>query len=123
MELTCIVCPNGCQLTAQKTGRGLVITGNKCPKGAEYGKQEMTDPRRVVTGVVRTTSSQWPCVPVKTTRAVPKKAIPGLLKELYSLQVTLPVKRGETLIGDFDMPAAEVVFTRTVPPAEKGEHV
>jgi CxxC motif-containing protein len=116
METVCIVCPNGCRLNVAITAKGAVVTGNKCPKGEAYGREEATDPRRVVTAVVRTASAKWPCVPVRTDRAVPKKLIPRLLKTLYAMQVKVPVRRGETLVRDFHKTGANVVFTRTVPP-------
>jgi CxxC motif-containing protein len=117
--LTCIVCPNGCQLTVTATPKGVVITGNKCTRGEKYGREEATDPRRVVTAVVRTVSKDWPCVPVKTEKAIPKKFIRGLLKTLYSHKVSLPVKRGDAVIANYKKSGIRVVFTRTVPPRSR----
>lgn len=114
METTCIVCPNGCQLTVTRFGQGWTVTGNKCEWGAAYGREEAADPKRVVTCVVRTTSEKWPCVPVKTDRAVPKKLIPGLLKAIYALNVELPVKRGQAVIAGVKKYGADVVYTRSV---------
>jgi len=118
MEIVCITCPNGCRLNVKVTPRGAVVTGNKCPRGEAYGREEATEPKRVVTAVVRTGSPQWPCVPVRTDRAVPKKLILRLLKALYAMQVTVPVRKGEALLRDFAGAGVNVVFSRTVPPAE-----
>ena len=117
--LTCIVCPNGCQLTVKKTADGVVITGNKCIKGEKYGREEASDPKRVVTAVVRTVSDSWPCVPVKTDRAISKKYIRPLLKALYTKKIHLPVKRGDILIQNHKKTGARVVYTRTVPPVKR----
>jgi CxxC motif-containing protein len=114
METICIVCPNGCRLRVEKERGGLVVTGNACPKGEAYGLTEATDPRRVVTAVVRTSSETHPCVPVKTTGAVPVDAIPRLLEHLYSLEVALPVQRGQMLLENFEDTKVGVVFTRSV---------
>jgi CxxC motif-containing protein len=116
MELICILCPNGCHLTVEKTADGYTVTGNKCPKGETYGINEVADPRRVITAVVRTTSDEWPTVPVKSARPVAKKHINSVLRKLYAIEVTLPVKRGEECLSDADGMRTPVVFTRTLPP-------
>jgi CxxC motif-containing protein len=116
MEIICIACPNGCHLTAEQTAQGLVIRGNTCPKGEEYGQQEATDPRRIVTAAVKTSSPDWPCVPVKSAQAVPKRLIPALLKTLYAMRVHLPVRRGTVLIENFEQTGISVVVTRSMPP-------
>lgn len=116
MELICIVCPNGCHLTVEKTSDGYTVTGNQCPKGETYGIDEMADPRRVLTAVVRTVSEEWPTVPVKSTRAIKKGMINSVLKKLYALEVSLPVKRGATCLSNADGEDTAIVFTRTLPP-------
>lgn len=121
MEYICIVCPNGCHLTVQSTGKGITVTGNECPRGDVYGREEFTDPKRMVTAVVRTTSADFPVVPVKSSRPVPKNAVTGILKTLYSLEVTLPVKRGDICPCDTGIPETDMVYTRTVPPARRDD--
>ena len=39
-ELICIVCPKGCHLKVDEEN-GCAVTGNGCPRGAEYGKNEL----------------------------------------------------------------------------------
>ena len=51
-ELICIVCPQGCHLKVDEEN-GCAVTGNSCPRGAEYGKAELTHPTRVVTSTVK----------------------------------------------------------------------
>ena len=77
--------------------------------------QEATDPKRVVTAVVRTADPRWPCVPVRTDAPVPKPAIAGLLRELYGLTVALPVRQGDAVLSDFHGSGINVVVTRTLP--------
>jgi len=115
-EIICIVCPNGCHLAVESTPQGFVIKGNKCPRGEKYATDETTDPRRVVTCVVGTDSPEWPCAPVKSSSAVPKKLISQLINDLYSRKVHLPVKKGELLEKDYPQTGIDIVFTRTLPP-------
>ena len=44
-ELICIGCPRGCHLKVDEEN-GYQVTGNNCPIGAEYGKNELTNPTR-----------------------------------------------------------------------------
>lgn len=118
-EMTCIVCPNGCTLTVTVDGDAVTVTGNTCPKGEEYGREEVTAPRRTLTAVVRTDSPDWPCVPVKTSEAVPKESIPSILRQIYAMQAPLPVSRGTEVLADAAGTGVAVVCTRSLPPAHK----
>ena len=57
-KLICINCPIGCHLTAErsKDSDAWSVTGNRCPRGELYARNELTDPRRVVTATVRCNS-------------------------------------------------------------------
>ena len=113
-ELVCIACPNGCHLTAQDGPGGTVITGNKCPKGAAYGLEEVTSPKRTVTAVVRTASRELPFAPVRTSERVPKEKIGEVLRAIYAAHVAAPLARGAVVIGNVCGTGADVVATRTV---------
>ena len=63
-NIICIVCPKGCRLTVDENT--LAVTGNGCPRGAEYGKNELTHPVRVVTSTVRVEGADICRCPVKT---------------------------------------------------------
>ena len=78
-ELICIVCPQGCHLKVDEEN-GCSVTGNSCPRGAEYGKMELTHPTRVVTSTVRCQGGLYPRCPVKTDRAVPKELVFDAMK-------------------------------------------
>ena len=49
-ELICIVCPKGCHLKVDEENN-YAVTGNACPRGAEYGAAELQHPVRVLDGV------------------------------------------------------------------------
>ncbi len=54
MRLVCINCPKGCILEATRSPDGKVsVTGHACPRGEKYATDELIDPRRMVTGLVR----------------------------------------------------------------------
>ena len=117
VELVCIACPLACRLTVSTSAEGAIaVSGNRCPRGEAYGREEVLAPRRIVTAVVPTSSAQFPCAPVRTDAPVPRGEVKALLKMIYGMTVTLPVRRGQVLIEDAK--GARVVFTRTLPPDE-----
>ncbi len=71
-ELICIICPRGCHLTVDKTAADITVTGNACPRGAAYGKKEVTSPARVITSTVKVEGASHRRLPVKTNGEVPK---------------------------------------------------
>jgi CxxC motif-containing protein len=107
----------GCRLEVRgSVDEGLDVEGNRCPKGVEYGREEATSPKRVVTAVVRTDSGEFPYAPVRTTKPLPRALMRELLQELSRMRVRLPVALGDELFPDFRETGVGVVFTRTLPP-------
>lgn len=47
-NLICITCPKGCHLTVDE-GNDYAVTGNSCPRGAEYARNELLHPVRMIT--------------------------------------------------------------------------
>ncbi len=116
-EMICIACPVGCRLTTRSLEDGTIeVTGNRCPRGEAYGREEALSPKRVLTATVPTNSSAFPCAPVRTEGAIERSRIPELLTSLYALRVELPVTIGQTCLESFH--GVRVLFTRTLPPDE-----
>lgn len=113
-EIICLGCPNGCHLLCTGKEDGSVgVVGNVCDRGVDYGREEMVEPKRTVTAVVRTNSAAVPWVSVKTTQPLVKPLIPELLRELYGTEAQLPVQCGQRFIENFRNTGVDVVFTRT----------
>ena len=72
-ELICICCPRGCHLKVDEEKKE--VTGNACPRGKEYGINEVTNPVRVVTSTVKITGANLRRLPVKTDKPIPKGKI------------------------------------------------
>lgn len=94
----------------------ITVTGNRCPRGEAYGREEMLAPKRILTAVVPTDSAEFPFAPVRTDHAIRREKVNELLAVLYGRLVSLPVREGHVLMEDFD--GARVVVTRTLPPDE-----
>ena len=100
MEMTCIVCPMGCRMTAEKVNEEIKVTGNTCKRGEKYARQEMTNPVRTVTSLVMVEGASTPLCPVKTAAPIPKALISDALGELKKVRVPAPVRIGDVLIED-----------------------
>jgi CxxC motif-containing protein len=114
-KLICISCPVGCRLTVRVDDQGTVtVTGNTCVRGEEYGREEALAPRRVVTATAAIRSAIQQRIPVRTSHPLPKELIPGLLREIYRLDLSPPVAVGEVLIPDYGSTGVDVVATRSI---------
>ncbi len=110
-ELICIVCPKGCHLKVDED-HGYAVTGNACPRGAEYGRVELTHPTRVLTSTVRCVGGRHPRCPVKTDSPIPKELLFDAVKALEDIEVTAPVQVGEVVLADLCGTGANVVITK-----------
>ena len=109
-RITCIMCPNGCELTAVKEPDGSVkVSGNLCPKGVQYATEELTAPRRTVTTTVKLEESGFAALPVKTDRTIPKDKIMDVINELRGLSVSAPVSVGDVIVKNVAGTGADIV--------------
>lgn len=94
-DLICIVCPRGCHLHVDDD---LNVTGNFCPRGAKYGKEEVTSPKRMITATVQLESSSKMRLPVISSNPVPKDKIFDVMKIINKTKIKAPVKMGQVII-------------------------
>ncbi len=123
-ELVCISCPVGCRLEALRKDDGsLEVTGNQCPKGEEYAREEINAPKRIVTTTVALAlpdtggnegESARKRVPVRTAAPLPVEHIAPLLEELHGMKLNMPVQRGDVVIEDVAETGVKVVASLTV---------
>ena len=140
--ITCIICPNGCLLSADVsepgtdapvtgaenprsidspvTGTGCPrvidspVTGAGCPRGEAYFIQEITDPRRTLTSSVLVTDGELPLCSVRLTEPIPIARIPDVMKEIRKMKVEAPLESGTVLIRDVLGLGSNVIATKTI---------
>lgn len=96
-ELTCIVCPLGCNIKVEFDGKDIIsVTGNTCPRGKIYAEKECVSPERIITTTMRTNTGI--VIPVKTDRPVPKEKMFDVIKIINNSSAALPVSIGDVLI-------------------------
>lgn len=111
MKTICINCTKGCELDVTRRDDGtVVVTGHTCPRGEAYGRAELENPTRMVTGLVRIAGMRKP-LPVKTKTAVPKGKIDAVLFALHQTTVQLPVKIGDVIVPNVADTGIDIVAT------------
>ncbi len=114
-EMVCINCPLGCVLTVTGSKGGTVsVTGNTCPKGAEYGQREVTDPRRIVTSTVRIAGQKDKVISVKTKEAIPKDKIQECIEAIKDVEAVPPIRIGDVILKDAAGTGVDIIATKEV---------
>ncbi|MBE5738335.1 MAG: DUF1667 domain-containing protein [Clostridiales bacterium] len=103
MKLVCIKCPRGCELDVD----GENITGNFCPRGIDYAREELTCPMRTVTALVKVKDT---VVPVKTDKEVPKAQVFKVLEEIAKVHLN-DTKLGQVILKNVAGTDANVIVT------------
>lgn len=112
-ELVCIVCPKGCRLRVDEKN-GYLVSGNSCIRGAEYGKNEILNPTRVLTSTVKMEGGLYRRCPVKTNQAVPKNKLFDIMNALNAVTLTSPVYTGQVVIKNVCGTGADIIATKTL---------
>ena len=111
MKMICINCPKGCELDVERAADGTIqVAGHTCPRGEAYGRAELENPTRMVTGLVRVAGMRKP-LPVKTKSPVPKGKISDVLFAMHQATVQLPVKIGDVIVADVAGTGIDLVAT------------
>ncbi len=100
--ITCIKCPSGCQIFVRGSSlqpESLIIEGQKCERGTVYARNEILNPRRLLTTVIRLTDRHQP-LPVRTLEPIPKSKYFEALIAVHNLKLSGPVKAGDILLSN-----------------------
>lgn len=113
---TCIICPNGCEITAEYDPdmTDISIQGASCPRGKEYVRQELIEPRRTIASSVRLHGGELPLVSVRLDRPVPREIIPAVMKVLREQRLEAPVRIGDVVVEDILHSGSNVIVTKNV---------
>lgn len=121
-SMTCIVCPRGCRLEVKLTAEAEIrVSGNECPRGEKYAKQELTDPRRNISSTVRIKHAELPVLPVKTAAEIPKDKIMEVMQVINRTVAEAPVQVGEVIIEDCAGSGVAVTAARSMKRVERDD--
>ena len=109
-NLTCIVCPRGCQMTVTIIdGKVEGVEGNFCKRGVTYANDECTNPKRTVTSTVRCADGS--IVSVKTESTIPKEKMFEVMAEINRACPDGKVKIGDIIVQNVCGTGVNVVAT------------
>lgn len=111
-KLVCILCPRGCRITVNM--ETLEVTGNSCPKGAQFGPQEIINPERMITSTAFIEGALYKRIPVRTTKAIPKDQLFSCIKEIKKLRLKAPIQVGQVLITNVLDTGADIIASRNL---------
>lgn len=119
-EYTCIICPNGCDITAEIEERegGRIIRsleGAACPRGKAYVEQELSAPQRNIATSVLVRGGILPLASVRLTAPIPRERIFDAMEEIKKCTLTAPVMAGTVVIPKLLEYDADVIVTKSVP--------
>lgn len=108
-ELTCIVCPMGCEMEVEiSDGKVVSVCGNTCKRGEKYAVEECTNPKRVITTTLRTKAG---ILPVKTNNSVNKEKIFEIMDKINVFYSDKDYEIGDVVIENIDGCGANLVVT------------
>jgi CxxC motif-containing protein len=111
--LNCITCPMGCEITATLVdGKITKISGNSCPRGEKYAKEELTAPKRMLTSTVEIEGGMLPQLPVVSKSVLPKERILDCAMALRSVKVKAPVHEGDVIAENILGLGVDIVASR-----------
>ena len=110
-KMYCITCPLGCQLTIIGTGFDMVVEGNKCPKGRDFAKGEMSNPSRTLTTTVRTKFPGIPVLSVRTAGEIPRDKLMAAMRELSEVVIETELACGDTVVENVAKTGVSVIVT------------
>jgi CxxC motif-containing protein len=113
-EMICVVCPRGCHLSVGDAPE-YPVTGNSCPRGEVYGREEAVSPKRVVTATCPAANPGLSRrVPVRTVGGIPRARVQDLVSALARTPVAIPARIGDVVIENWEDTGVSVVVTRNL---------
>ncbi|MBR0112558.1 MAG: DUF1667 domain-containing protein [Clostridia bacterium] len=116
-NITCVTCPMGCSIKVEMTESGEItsISGNTCPRGEKYAKDEITHPLRSLATTVRVEGGIYNVVPCKSAGPLPKEKIFDCMQAVNAAAVNAPVALGDVLIENICGTGVNIVATNHCP--------
>lgn len=114
-KLVCTICPRGCELSWRRENDKIELQGHSCPRGRDYGLEELTAPGRTLTTTVKVEGGLHPLVPVRSNKAIPKQKLKHAMRDLARLTLTAPLNAGSTVLANWQGQEVDFITTRSMP--------
>ena len=117
-EFICVVCPNGCQITAKyeegNPPKLLSAEGMRCPRGKAWVRQEIENPMRTFSTSVLVDGGDFIEASVRLTKPVPLAKVFDVMAEIKKIKLKAPLKIGDVVLKNPAGTETEVIVTRNV---------
>lgn len=110
-EIVCIVCPNGCRILCEPSNGEIRCSGQKCKRGVEYAKSELTHPMRSLTTSVKTVFPDAPVVSVRTDGEIDKSKIRDIIRSLAGVTIQQRIQIGDVVANNICGTGVNIVCT------------
>jgi CxxC motif-containing protein len=115
-EFICVTCPVGCTIEAVIEGQELIeLKGNACRRGIAFVREEISNPRRMLTTTVQVDGGALPLLPVHSNEPLPKHLLLAAAAALRRVRVTAPVTVGQVIVHDLLGTGVDMQASRPVP--------
>ena len=105
LQFNCTTCPSECLLTVEveRDADGHVaevrsVTGNNCPRGDKFARQELSCPMRVLTTTVAVSGGDEALLPVRTADAIPLELHAQAMGLIRGLVINAPIHMGDVIL-------------------------
>lgn len=105
LQFNCTTCPSECLLTVEveRDADGHVaevrsVTGNNCPRGDKFARQELSCPMRVLTTTVAVSGGDEALLPVRTAEAIPLELHAQAMVLIRGLVINAPIHMGDVVL-------------------------
>lgn len=124
LQFNCTTCPSECLLTVEveRNADGHVaevrsVTGNNCPRGDEFARQELSCPMRVLTTTVAVFSGDEALLPVRTADAIPLELHAQAMALIRGLVINAPILMGDVVLENLLDTNINLVASMDIDPA------
>jgi Uncharacterized protein with conserved CXXC pairs len=102
----------GCPLVVDFEGKNLIhVSGNTCPGGEKYAKEEISNPKRILTTTVKVENREE-MLSVKSSATLPKEKLLNYMKIINGITCKAPIKIGTIIIKNIDNTGVNILATK-----------
>lgn len=112
-EVTCILCPIGCEIRVNRKDLS-IIDGAKCNRGIEYSKNEIINPKRIITTSILVKNGDLPLLSVKTSKPIPKNKINQIIDIIKKKSISAPIEIGDIIIKNILNTGSDIIATKSI---------
>lgn len=124
LQFNCTTCPSECLLTVEveRDANGAVtavrsVTGNSCPRGDTFARQELTCYMRVLTTTVAVSGGDETLLPVRTAEAIPLSFHAQAMDLIRGLVVDAPIRMGDIVLENLLGTNIDLIASMDIDPA------